>query len=623
MALRIKKKQAHYDVVIVGGGMSGVCAAIASARNGAKTALVHDRPVLGGNASSEIRMHICGASCNMLKKHAEETGILEEIMLENKYYNDSYNYSVWDAVLFHTVKQEENLTIYLNTSMHEVSMDGSRITNISCYQTTTEIHWNLTADIFMDCTGNATLGYMAGAEYRIGSESRHEFDEPDAPDEQNNIRMGNTLLFKAVDRGHPVTFQTPPWAKKFTEEDLKFRGHGNYRSRLNFNADKDGIATVLKAEEGSEGFDCYGLDYGYWWIEVPGQEEDIIGEYETIRDDLVGCVYGIWDHLKNEGDHGAENYDLLWVGMLPGVRESRRLVGDYLLNENDVLQNRMFDDAVAYGGWPVDFHAARGIYDVDQEASFVHNYPGFYTIPYRSYYSANVDNLMMAGRLISASKLGMASARVMGTCAVGGQAAGTAAAMCVRYHCMPREIGEHMAELQQQLIRDDCFIPGFTNQDEKDLARICSVTADSQQPDAPASRVINGWTRNTDSQTNCWISGPIGEKGETLTLLWKQEIEVREIQLTFDPDLCLPIKITLSEKRKQQQQVGAPAALVKKYSVTLWKGGKAVYSETVENNYQRRNILQIAPTVCDKITVTVWETNGVSEARIFEIRIYG
>lgn len=180
-----------------------------------------------------------------------------------------------------------------------------------------------------------------------------------------------------------------------------------------------------------------------------------------------------------------------------------------------------------------------------------------------------------------------------------------------------------MAELQQQLIRDDCFIPGFINEDEKDLARICSVTADSQQLDAPASRVINGWTRNTDSQTNCWISGPIGEKGETLTLSWKQEIEVREIQLTFDPNLCLPIKITLSEKRKQQQQVGAPAALVKKYGVTLWKGGKAVYSETVENNYQRRNILQIAPTVCDRITVTVWETNGVSEARIFEIRVYG
>ena len=129
------------------------------------------------------------------------------------------------------------------------------------------------------------------------------------------------------------------------------------------------------------------------------------------------------------------NYALQWVGMLPGVRESRRLVGDYLLNENDVLENRRFEDAVAYGGWPVDRHASNGIYDRDKEGSFIHNFPGFYTIPYRSYYSKNVKNLMVAGRAIGATKLGMASSRVMGTCAVGGQAAGTAAAMCIQYGC--------------------------------------------------------------------------------------------------------------------------------------------------------------------------------------------
>lgn len=149
------------------------------------------------------------------------------------------------------------------------------------------------------------------------------------------------------------------------------------------------------------------MDYGYWWIELPGKTEDIIDEYEEIRDELVSCIYGVWDHLKNGGDHGAENYDLEWVGMLPGVRESRRLVGDYILNENDVLSNRVFEDAVAYGGWAMDIHTPGGLYDFDELPSRVVSFDGAYTIPYRSYCSRNIPNMMMAGRNISATKMAM------------------------------------------------------------------------------------------------------------------------------------------------------------------------------------------------------------------------
>jgi hypothetical protein len=624
LSIRSKHKEAAFDVLVIGGGMTGICAAIASARQGAKTALVHDRPVLGGNASSEIRMHICGASTNSTKENLEETGILQEIMLENKYRNDFYNYSLWDAVLLHAVKSEPNLTSFLNTAMHDARMDGDRIRTILCYQHTTEINWELDAKIFVDCTGNGTLGFLAGAEFRTGSEGKAEFHEPHAPEEPNRHRMGNSLLFKAIDRGAPVAFQTPPWAYHFTEEQLKFRMHADSQPLFGISDSAQGVTIIGKAgaKAGEKEFDAYCLDYGYWWIELPGDGDDIIEEYEGIRDQLVGCVYGIWDHIKNGGNHGAANFDLLWVGMLPGMRESRRLVGDYILTENDILSNRIFPDAAAYGGWPIDNHTPKGLLDFDKLPSFIHNVPGAYTIPYRCYYSKNVGNLMIAGRILSASKLAMSSARVMGTCSVGGQAAGTAAGMCIHHGCDPRGIGDHIKELQQRLLKDDCHIPGCRNEDPADLARSASVTASSRKPGRECAHVINGFTRAADGEANLWESDGIARGGETIALALKEPAQVAQVRLTFDPNLSRPLKITLSSKRMKQQQRGAPAELVKDYEVVLWKDGKPVGARKVEGNYRRRNVLDFEPTECDRITVNVTAANGIPNARIFEIRIY-
>ena len=182
MSVRSKTATAHYDVIVVGGGLSGMCAAISAARHGAKTALIHGRHVLGGNASSEIRMHVCGASENMGKPDLEEGGILYELMLENKSRNDYYNFSIWDMVLFRAIKKDPNLTAYLNTVMDGCEMDGNTIKRIYAYQHTTEPHWCFEGDIFIDCTGNGTLGFYAGAEYRIGSEGKDEFHETHAPE---------------------------------------------------------------------------------------------------------------------------------------------------------------------------------------------------------------------------------------------------------------------------------------------------------------------------------------------------------------------------------------------------------------------------------------------------------
>lgn len=616
MSEKKKVKNAEYDVVVIGGGMSGICAALAAARHGARTALVHDRHVLGGNASSEIRMHICGASENLAKPDLEESGILHEIMLDNKSRNDYYNFSIWDMVLFSTVKRQKNLTVYLSTAMESCEMgEGSTIRSIDAYQLTTETHWKISGKVFIDCTGNATLGYYAEAEFRTGSEGRDEFGEPDAPGQPNKERMGNTLLFKAVDRGHPVAFKKPDFARTFTEEELKYRTHSAvHGAQIKGEVDKAYVRMTS--------FSTSSVDYGYWWIELPGETDDIIDEYEQIRDELVSCIYGIWDHLKNGGDHGAENYDLEWVGMLPGSREGRRLIGDYILNENDILSNRQFEDAVAYGGWPMDIHTAKGLYDFDELPSRVISFDGAYTIPYRSYYSKNISNLMMAGRDISASKMAMGSTRVMGTCAVGGQAVGTAAALCIKYDCDPRGAQEHMRELQQMLLKDDAYIPGIWNEDPKDLARRAKVTATSAREGCPPENVINGISRDEDGHRNLWISGKGRTEGEMLTLHLADRQPVSEVHLTFDSNFHYPIKITLSRKRQAQQRIGVPPELIRDYTVTLWQGDKKATKQTVTENVQRKNIVTFPTTECDRVTVMVHKTNGSNEAHIYEIRVY-
>ena len=615
MSVNKKEKSASYDVVVIGGGLSGMCAAIAAARHGAKTALVHARHVFGGNASSEIRMHICGASENMEKPELEESGILYEILLENKNCNDYFNYSIWDMVLFSKIKRQENLTAYLNTVMEDCVVENGAIRRISAYQQTTETMWTIDGKIFIDCTGNGTLGYISGAEYRIGSESKSEFGEPHAPEEANNNRMGNTLLFKAVDRGKSINFKRPDLAKTFTEHELRYRTHSAlHAAQTKAGADEKYLkmATVGSSQ----------VDYGYWWIELSGEKEDIIDEYEEIRDELVACIYGVWDHIKNDGEHGAENYDLEWVGMMPGMRESRRLVGDYILTENDIVSNRQFEDAVAYGGWAMDIHTPNGLYDFNELPSTIIGFDGAYTIPYRSYYSKNIKNLMMAGRNISSSKLAMGSTRVMGTCAIGGQAAGTAAAMCIKYDCVPRNILGYIDELQQTLIKDDCFIPQIANSDKNDIARTATVCATSAKAGLGPENIINGINRCEKDASNIWVSDGISSDGETVSIALNRPTLVSEIRLTFDSNFNYAIKQTMSKKRQLQQRIGTPPELVRDYCITLWNGEEIVGEKTITDNYQRHNVINFHQTLTDRVTVTVTATHGAEDARIYEIRIY-
>lgn len=615
--MAIYQKEASFDVVVIGGGFSGVCAAIAAAREGVRVALIQNRPVFGGTGSSETRMHIVGANCHSSKANLRETGILEEILLENKRRNQYANFPIFDMIVWEKVRMEENITSYLNTNIEDVIMEDGRIVAVVGHQNTTEAEVTIRGKIFIDATGHGTVGVMAGAESRIGSESRYEFNEPTAPEEANNNKMGNTIMFAATDRGEPVKFIKPVWANTYTEEDLKNRPHVDHVcSQVSGGGMVEFDASSNRLPEFSN------VDAGYWWIELGGDSEDIIAESEEIRDELLKVLYGVWDHIKNQNDHGADNLDLEWVSMVPGYRESRRLEGDYMLTENDVRSNRIFDDAVAYGGWPMDVHVPGGARDLENVGSRIYNFEGHYSIPYRCYYSRNVENLMMAGRDISASKMAFSSCRVMGTCAVGGQAVGTAAAIAVQNDCSPRQVGEkYIRQLQQKLLKNDCYIPGHANQDEQDMARSAQVTATSQIPGGEAVNVINGVSRGVNDDSNCWISESLAQH-QSISLALKEAAPVREVRLTFDTDLSHEIQPTLIKNVKKRQPKYLPVELVKDYRVELMADGNVVAAQQVSENGQRLNVLHFENIICDTVKVTVQQTHGCDSARIFEIRIY-
>jgi len=443
-------------VAVIGGGLTGVCAALASARLGVATTLIQDRPVLGGNSSSEIRMHICGAASGH-HRFGRETGIIEELRLENAYRNPYDRYPQWDWILWEFVRREPELTLWLNTRAGdrvECGSDGG-IKRVLCRQDHTEKAFWLTAELFIDCSGDGGLAARAGAEYRVGREARGEFGEPLAPPTADRCVLGSSLMFEVRDVGRPVPFTPPAWARKFpSDEDLPFRHH-------DIKIRKDRV-----------------VDRGFWWIEFGGRM-DTIAEDEAIRDELIAVLFGVWDHLKNHGDHGAENYILDWIGAVPGKRESRRFLGDHVMRQRDIQEQVLFPDRVAFGGWPIDLHPPDGIYS--PEPACQQHYPeDFYSIPFRSLYSKNVPNLLFAGRNISASHVALASTRVMGTCAVLGQAVGTAAALAVRRGVLPRQFGEQsIEELQQQLLRDDSYLIGLKLSDPTNLAPKARITASS------------------------------------------------------------------------------------------------------------------------------------------------
>lgn len=413
------------DLCVVGGGLAGMCAAIAAARGGARVALMHERAVLGGNASSEIRMWVCGAGGH----NNRETGILEEINLENLYRNPYKLYPVWDSVLYAAVRFEPNIKLFLNCSCCRAETENAKIISVTGWQMTTQEFITVNASYFADCSGDSVLAPLTGADFRVGREAAREFGEIISAEKPDNKTMGMSCLIQARKLSAPVTYISPEWAKKLTAEDMRHR-------RPNLEAPGE----------------------NFWYLELGG-DRDSIKDTEEVRDELVALAFGIWDYVKNSGEFDADLWQLDFVGFLPGKRESRRMAGKYIMNQNDVASGGQTDDVVAYGGWPLDDHDPDGFYYSGHPCVQVPT-PSPYGIPYRCLYSINIENLFFAGRNISMTHAAMSSARVMATCALLGQAVGTAAAIATKSACTPDSVYlRHLDELKQTLMYNDCMLP--------------------------------------------------------------------------------------------------------------------------------------------------------------------
>ncbi len=459
MLREIEVIEENYAVVVIGGGLAGICAAVAAARQGQTTVLVQNRPVLGGNSSAEIGVPPHGADQAGSYRHVRETGIIDEIAAANAAFpNHLDSPSVWSLVLWAFCREQENLTVHLNAHAAEVEMDGTRIVSVMAEQQTTEKRFRFTGQVFIDCSGDGVLGYRAGADFMTGREGKDAYGEPMAQEKADEYRMGNSVYMRAKKVEQPVPFETPDWVHVIPGDDSLPQGGRSCPHPVE----------ALTKPRG-----------GWWWIETGGRL-DTIADAETIRDELFRYAIGVWDHLKNRGEHGAENYVLESIVALPGKRDSRRFYGDYVMTQHDVEGGRIFEDAVAYGGWHIDVHQPDGMAGKIYWKGRLLN--GIYTIPYRALYSRNIDNLLFAGRNISATHVAFASARVMLTCAVMGQAVGNAATLCLEQNCSPREVGaQHIRELQQRLLEQDCFLPGVAGKCEADLAPQASIRASSER----------------------------------------------------------------------------------------------------------------------------------------------
>ena len=528
----MKTIEYNTDLCVVGGGIAGLCCAVSAARHGIKTVLVHDRPVLGGNASSEIRMWVCGAN----GKGVRETGIVEELMLENYYRNPQHSYSVWDTVLYETAMKEQNLTLLLNSSCLDAKTENNTIISIKAWQSNAETFHVVYAKYFADCSGDSILAPLSGAKYMYGRESKSDFNETIPPDTADKKTMGMSCLFQLRQTDHKTEFVKPDWAYTYeTDDDLPYKDHD--------------------------------IENNFWWIEIGG-EWDCIHDTDKCRDELLKIAYGVWDHMKNKGEHGVDNFELDWVGFLPGKRESRRYVGKHVMTQNDVEAEGRFDDMVAYAGWTMDDHFPQGFYYRDGHPTIYHPAPSPWGIPLSALVSENISNLVFAGRNISVTHAALSSSRVMATCGVIGEALGIAVSQAVKCGCAVESVD--IKKLQALIMADDLWLPWHTRE----------VSAVSKKADCSADIVRNGIDR---LEQNCWV----GNKGDSITYTFAQPQKISGVRIIFDSDLDreydnMPCRFMLDEK-----EYFLPKTLVKEYRIEgVTESGKLLSLEITDNRHR-------------------------------------
>jgi hypothetical protein len=442
----------RYDLVVVGGGLAGTCAALSAARSGLAVALVQDRPVLGGNGSSEVRVWPEGKTRQEPYPHVGE--IVEELLppikktgnfngLPAKFFDDARKLQV--------VADEPRITLLANHRAMDVETDSANIVAVIVQSTVTGRRRRLTGKYFADCTGDAKVGYLAGADYEYSLEkplmgSSNLFSVLDAADEQQVLGCeckDKTALTMAYEEGRTEQpFPRCPWALDLS--DKPFPGRAKFC--------KNGKNNLAKFER--------------QWYWESGFDKDQIEDIELIRDHNLRAMFGAWDALKNV-DKLYPNHRLGWAAFIAGKRESRRLMGDVVLDGKHFMEGVDFPDAAFPCSWHIDLHFPKGEFQQGFEGNeFIsdftrgkdYSYEGVYWAPYRCLYSRNVDNLFMAGRDISVSKAGLGPVRVMRTCGMMGEIVGKAAAVCLEQGTSPRGVYQH----HLPLLKERMSQPGST-----------------------------------------------------------------------------------------------------------------------------------------------------------------
>ena len=585
----VLEKSASADLVVVGGGLSGICAAISAARHGAKVVLIQDRPVLGGNCSSEVRMGIMGAHGNENK----EAGILEELQLRNFYYNPLMRYTIWDDVMMSTVRAEKNVFLLLNTSVNGVVMEDGRIAAVKAWNANAYTRWTVKGRWFADCSGDGILR-LSGAKFRHGRELPSEFGETYLEAGGDSRTMGNSILLQLRKTNEHRPFLPPPWAYTFTDADF-----------ASSNATQDAKLVAIGAKPLY--VRAYPKENNFWWIEFGGNL-DTVGDANEIQLELKKIAYGVWAYLKNHPDGRARNYELDWIGSLPGKRESTRFIGPHILTQHDVTSGGHFEDVVAYGGWTLDDHHPDAIFRRNGPVSVQYAAPSPFGIPFDCLYSVNVPNLMFAGRDISCTHMALSSSRVMATCATLGQAVGTAAALLVKYGIDPARLRrERIAELQATLEDDDCMLPFRWR-------KVSPLTAAAMCADDVAV-LRNGIDRSYGGEDNgVWVA-PNEEK---IVYSWEGPRRISGARIVFDS------KMTFRGKRMRKleattERAEMPKMLAKGFRVEVRTGGtwRAVFED--DANYLRFRKVSFAPVEADAMRLVVTETWGGEKAHVFAL----
>ena len=456
----------NFDLVVVGGGIAGTCTAVSAARLGLQVALIQDRPVLGGNNSTEVRVHLNGEV--NLPPYPELGGVVNELdtgLRGNAQPAEHYN----DQRKLKVVQAEQNIRLFLDTHAFKVDKQGDRIVAVIAQDIRKGTRLQFTAPLFADCTGDGTLGFLAGADFRMGRESKEQTGESLAPEQPDKMTMGASVQWYSTEGDRSSSFPDCPWALQFNEQSCQYLIRGD-------------------------------------WDWETGMNRDQITEFEYIRDYALRAVYGNWAYLKNKSRDRAKyaNRQLEWVAYIAGKRESRRLLGDIILQQQDIQRRKRFTDSFVTTTWSIDLHypdPKNSQYFPDEEFRSIAQFNQIkpYPIPYRCLYSRNISNLMMAGRCISVTHVALGTVRVMRTGGMMGELIGMAASLCKKNNTTPRGVYEnHLAELKR-LARSGVGKPAEVNkasfQQVEDNGRLAN------EGFVRCRNYVKGWLRYADRKT--------------------------------------------------------------------------------------------------------------------------